>query len=169
MFEKYINRRTLIAIFIYKSDNVGGMPKKPLDAKDRRILTSLREDARLPIRDIAKKTGLRPSTVHDRLKRLLAEGVIKHFTAKLNNAAVGEGFVVFMLVKTKPAKQLEQAAFDSAHVKEVFGVTGEYDLLLKLKFADVVEFNSYVLRFRNNPSIITTLTMVATAEVKEEL
>ncbi len=139
-----------------------------IDNKDFAIINVLKENSRLSIRDIAKRTKLRPSTVHQRILRLTERGVIKKFTLKLNNKAVGEGFIVFMLIKTKPSAMLDKLV-DNKHVKEFFGITGEYDLLLKLKFRDVDEFNDFIIKFRKTPSIQTTLTMVVTADVKEEL
>ena len=61
-----------------------------LDSKDIKIISVLREDSRMAIRDIAKKTSLRPSTVHDRIKKLEEEKVIEKFTVKLNNKSVEE-------------------------------------------------------------------------------
>lgn len=139
-----------------------------IDKKDVAIIDVLKENSRLSIRDVAKKTKLRPSTVHQRILKLKERGVIEKFTLKLNNKAVGEGFIVFMLIKTKPSAMLDKLV-NSKHVKEFFGVTGEYDLLLKLKFRDVEEFNDFVIRFRKEQSIQTTLTMVVTANVKEEI
>lgn len=139
-----------------------------VDEKDLAIIGVLKENSRLPIRDVAKLSKLRPSTVHQRIVRLKEKGVIEKFTLKLNNKAVGESFIVFMLVKTKPSAVLDRIV-NNKHVKGFFGVTGEYDLLLKLKFKDVGEFNDFVIRFRKEQSIQTTLTMVVTAEVKEEI
>ncbi len=139
-----------------------------VDKKDLAIIDVLKGNSRLSIRDVARSAKLRPSTVHQRITRLKERGVIEQFTLKLNNKAVGEGFIVFMLVKTKPSAVLERIV-NNKHVKEFFGVTGEYDLLLKLKFRDVEEFNDFVIRFRKEQSIQTTLTMVVTADVKEEI
>jgi len=139
-----------------------------VDKKDFAIIDVLKENARLSIRDVAKKTELRPSTVHQRIVRLKEKNIIEKFTLKLNNNMVGEGFIVFMLIKTKPSAMLDKIIANK-HVKEFFGVTGEYDLLLKLKFKDVEEFNGFVIKFRREQSIQTTLTMVATANVKEEI
>jgi len=139
-----------------------------MDNKDIQILKLLKDDARLSIRDIAKKTTIRPSTVHQRITKLRKGGVIEKFTVKLNNQAVNESFIVFVWIKTKPSAVI-QRFISSDHVKEVFGVTGEYDLMLKMKFKDVVEFNDFIIKFRKEPSIVTTLTMVATANIKEEL
>src|SRR3989344_4771586 len=70
-----------------------------LDNKDQRIIDILKQDSREPIREISKKTKIRPSTVHHRIQKLLENGVIEKFTIKLNNKEVGENFIVFMLVK----------------------------------------------------------------------
>ncbi|KHO51632.1 MAG: Transcription regulator, AsnC-type, partial [archaeon GW2011_AR11] len=63
-----------------------------MDAKDKLIIDELRRDARAPIKDIAKSTGIRPSTVHQRIQRLLREGTIEKFTIKTSDDAVGESF-----------------------------------------------------------------------------
>ena len=113
---------------------------------------------------------MRPSTVHERIRRLRASGIIERFTLKLNNDAVGEGFIVFMLVLGSPTTYVGETLLSNSNIKEVFGITGEYDLLFKLKFKDVSAFNDFVINFRKeNKHIQKTLTMVCTATLKEEL
>ncbi len=141
-----------------------------MDAKDTQIIEELRKDGRASIKEIAKSTSIRPSTVHQRIQRLLRDGVIEKFTIKTRDDAVGEPFVAFLLIKGSTQKYLPMRILSDSHVKEVHGVTGEYDLLIKLKFADVKEFNSYLIEFRQeHPEIQATLTMVGTAKLKEEL
>src|SRR3989338_7398284 len=140
-----------------------------LDNKDLKIIEQLKGDAWLSIRDIAKKTGIRPSTVHQRITVLRKEGVIEKFTLKLNNKAIGENFIVLMLIKTKPSVLIDNKTINNPHVKEVFGLTGEYDVMMKLKFKDIEEFNEFVIKFRKEQQIETTLTMVVTANIKEEI
>ena len=138
-----------------------------IDKRDTLIITELKKDARAPIRQIAKRTGIRPSTVYQRIKKLTDHNVIEHFTIKLNNKLVGENFIVFVLIKAE--QELDSRIFNNEHVKEVFGVTGSYDLLLKLKFQHIHEFNDFILTLRKNKTISDTLTMVATLTLKEEL
>ena len=69
-----------------------------VDDKDRKIISLLKENSRYSIRNIAKKTGIRPSTVHQRIQKLIKEKVIEKFTVKLSNKAVGENFIVFILI-----------------------------------------------------------------------
>ncbi len=138
-----------------------------LDAKDLKIISVLKDNARLPIRDIAKKTQLRPSTVHLRIQRLIKNNIIEKFTLKLNNEAVGEDFIVFMYVTT--SEDLPKTFFSNSHIKEAFGITGEYDLLLKLKFKDIAEFNNYIINLRKQKAITKTITNVVTTNLKEVL
>ena len=138
-----------------------------LDLKDHKIINELKKNSRLPIRDIAKKTQLRPSTVHLRIQKLVEKNVIEQFTLKLNNQAVGENFIVFMYITT--SQDLPDTFFKSPYVKEAFGITGEYDLLLKLKFKDISEFNDYIISVRKNKAIAKTITNVVTVNIKEEL
>jgi len=140
-----------------------------LDKKDIAIITLLKENSRLSVRDIAKKTGIRPSTVHQRMTVLKREGVIEKYTVKLNNKEVQENFIVFLWIKIKPSAKLDDKWINNVHVKEVFGITGEYDMLLKLKFADIEEFNDFVIKFRKEASVVATLTSVSTATIKEEI
>lgn len=138
-----------------------------LDKKNLKIIKVLKENSRLPIRKIAKRTGLRPSTVHNRIKRLVANNVIEKFTVKLNNKKVGESFIAFMLMSTK--EDLPKTFFKNPHIKEVFGITGEHDLILKLKFRDIDDFNNFIINTRKNKNIIKTLTVVSTITLKEEI
>jgi len=138
-----------------------------MDKKDRKIIEQLKENSRASIRDIAKKTGIRPSTVHSRINKLKKENIIEKFTVKLNNEKVNEDFIVFVLLRSK--KEIDNKIFKVDAVKEVFGITGEYDLLMKLKFSDINVFNKFIIGFRKQNELTKTLTMVSTTVIKEEV
>ncbi|MBC8500739.1 MAG: Lrp/AsnC family transcriptional regulator [Nanoarchaeota archaeon] len=138
-----------------------------IDNKDKKIIDQLKKDSRASIRNIAKATGIRPSTVHQRINKLKETNTIEKFTVKLNNKLVDENFIVFMFVSTE--KDLDPVVFQDSHIKEVFGITGEYDLLFKLKFKDVEDFNNFILEFRKRTGVKKTITMVATVTLKEEI
>ena len=141
-----------------------------LDNKDKKIIEVLKQDSRQSIKEAAKHTRIRPSTVHQRIQKLLENKIIEKFTIKLNNKAVGENFIVFMLVKGGTTEYIDNKILNDRHVKEVFGITGEYDLLIKLKFESVEEFHEFILNFRKDKKEIqSTLTMVATTNLKEEI
>jgi DNA-binding Lrp family transcriptional regulator len=74
-----------------------------------------------------------------------------------------------LLIKGTTSEYITSKFLNSKNVKEVFGVTGEYDVLVKLKFKDVEDFNNFIINFRKEmKGIQSTLTMVATANIKEE-
>tara|TARA_Y100000310_G_scaffold255534_1_gene263028 strand:- start:19405 stop:19836 length:432 start_codon:yes stop_codon:yes gene_type:complete len=140
-----------------------------LDNKDLKIINILKRNSREPIKLIAKNTGIRPSTVHQRIQRLIKFGVIDKFTIKLDNKAIGENFIAFLLIKGTTSDYINNKFLNTKNVKEVFGVTGEYDVIVKLKFLDVEEFNDFIINFRKEmKGVGATLTMVVTANIKEE-
>jgi DNA-binding Lrp family transcriptional regulator len=145
------------------------MKEDLLDNKNSAILSVLKENSRASIRDISKKTGIRPSTVHQRIKGLQEEGVIEKFTVKLNDDKIGEGFCVFMLIAGSTERYLGNEIMKSNVIKGIYGITGEYDLLLKMKFRDMIEFNDFLLTFREKYSkhLTKTLTMVQTVSLKD--
>ena len=141
-----------------------------IDHKDQKIIEILKQNSRKPVREISKTTKIRPSTVHQRIQKLVENNIIERFTIKLNNKSIGENFIVFMLVKGGTNEYIDNKILTNAHVKEVFGITGEYDLLIKLKFENIEKFNDFILKFRKeNKQIQSTLTMVTTANLKEEI
>lgn len=146
------------------------MNHEKLDVKDLKIITALKNNARSSIREISKSTGIRPSTVHQRIKRMVKEGVIEKFTVCLNDEKICEGFTVFMLISGTTERYLGKKIIENEHVKGIYGITGEYDLLLKMKFQDMKNFNEFLLNFREDHSehISKTLTMVQTVKLKDE-
>lgn len=141
-----------------------------LDNKDLKIIEMLKLDSRKPINYLSKITKIRPSTIHQRIRKLIENKVIEKFTIKLNNKEVGENFIVFMLVKGGTTEYIDNKILHNRHVKEVFGVTGEYDMIIKLKFENVDDFHEFILNFRKDKrEIQATLTMVATTNLKEEI
>ncbi len=140
-----------------------------MDQRDRKIIDILKKDCRSTSREIAEKLGMRPTTVHQRVLKLKKDGIIERFTVKLSDEKVGEDFVAFMFVKASPDTNIGRDVLSNRNVKEVFGLTGEYDMLFKMKFRGVSEFNEFVLSFRKNQKVVSTLTMVATANLKEEV
>ena len=144
-------------------------PNPRLDEKDKVILEHLTTNARLSVRNIAKSTGIKPSTVHQRLTRMVKNGVIKNFTVKLDWEKLGENMTVFMLVSGSLDKYIDKNFLNNKNILEIHGITGEYDLLLKLRFRDMKAFNRFVIDFREkySSSISKTITMVQTVGLKE--
>ena len=148
----------------------GGLERSPhrpsgdiVDKQDQDILGLLRENSRYSVRQIAEKLAMRPSTVHQRMQRLIKQGIIQGFTVKTDDAKIGEDLCVFMMLKGSP----NAAVLKDPAVKEAYAVTGEYNHMLKLKFQDMKALNTFMAAFRLHHPDQATLTMVATEKMKE--
>ncbi|MBN2228327.1 MAG: Lrp/AsnC family transcriptional regulator [Candidatus Thorarchaeota archaeon] len=143
-----------------------------LDDTDLKILEILQKDSKRSIASIAKEVGKGISTVHDRIKTLQNDGIIKGFTAIVSPQTVGRETLAFILVTIRyrvPGQKtvLSQREFCqeiAVHpfVQSVHVLSGEYDVLLKVRTKNIEEMNHFIVDFlRELPAVDKTLTMFA--------
>ncbi|MCX8198282.1 MAG: AsnC family transcriptional regulator [Candidatus Micrarchaeota archaeon] len=73
-----------------KQDLILGNSKKiEFDSHDIDILSSLTEDGKMPLIELAKKIGLSPTAIKNRMKRLAMEGALLGFRPKINLSKIG--------------------------------------------------------------------------------
>jgi DNA-binding Lrp family transcriptional regulator len=114
----------------------------PLDRIDRQLLRLLSNDARMSNKELAAAVGLAPSSCHVRLQRLLADGWLQGFHARVRPEAFGIGMraIVFVRIARHTATLLD--AFRE-HVRrlpevlDVFYVAGSHDFLVHVAVRDV--------------------------------
>src|SRR3954451_21189481 len=108
------------------------------DDLDRQIVAHLVNNARASYGAIGAAVGLSAPAVKRRVDRLLADGVITGFTARLDDEAIGattEAFVeLYGRSRPNPADIAEMVA-GLPDVVEAYTVTGEADALLHVKTA----------------------------------
>ena len=153
------------------------MAKKPkevheLDAKDRRILHLVQRDASLAQAEIARKVGLSTAAVNERLRKLEAAGVIRHWSALVDPVAVGAGVTAFVEVF------MEHPRFEASFLKRVAGldevlechhVTGDFSLMLKVRVTDVASLQALLLeQLGAHDGVRQTRTVMVLSTVKEE-
>ncbi len=68
------------------------------DDIDRKLIALLQENDRLSLADLSTATGSASSTINDRIKRLVRNGVITGFHARLSSEALGLELLAFVLV-----------------------------------------------------------------------
>jgi DNA-binding Lrp family transcriptional regulator len=143
-----------------------------LDKIDIRILQLLQEDGKMSREEIAKEVGKGISTVHARIKALESSGVIKKYTAILDSAKLSRQTLAFVLIRIRyyaPGQEgmLSQRDFckeiaQHPLVQDVHVLSGEYDVLLKVRAKDIDEINHFIVDFlRHKPAVDRTLTMFA--------
>lgn len=144
-----------------------------LDEKDLAILKELRKDARRSTKAIAKDLAIPRATVHERIKRMMDKGVIRGFTVVPDHAKLGEPVTAFILVSFLPnnavsQRELAQKIAAIEGVQEVHVISGEHDILLKVRGESMESIGSLVIdKLRAIPGVGRTLTMASFATIKD--
>ena len=76
-----------------------------IDKRDKIIINTLRKNAKVSIRRLAKRTNLPQSTIHRRLKILEKEGVIKGYKLLLDWDKVGRPVGILVFIDVIPEKR----------------------------------------------------------------
>ncbi|MEZ0346750.1 MAG: Lrp/AsnC family transcriptional regulator [Infirmifilum sp.] len=144
-----------------------------LDEKDLAILEALQENARLTVKELSKKIGSPITTAHARLKRLEREGYIKAYRAILEPKKLGFPTIAFIFVSFAKIQGIDQRKVAEAigkfpEVQEVHIITGEWDILVKVRVKSVDELGDFVVnKLRNIEGVEKTYTSVVLENVKE--
>jgi Lrp/AsnC family leucine-responsive transcriptional regulator len=145
--------------------------ERALDEVDLTILAILQENARTPNTDIAKRIGMVPSGVFERLRRLEASGVIQGYEARIDPAAVGAGLVAFVFVRAKEAQGgawiTPGRLADIPEIQEVHHVAGEDCYLVKVRTADTISLGDLLRRIAQIPTVTSTRTTIVLGTEKE--
>jgi len=143
-----------------------------LDSRDRKILSLVQRDGKMPQAEIAKRVGLSTAAVNERLKKLENAGVIRRYVAVVDPSAVGMGVTAFVEVfiehpRFEPAFIAKVRAMDE--VQEVHHITGEFSLLLKLRVAGMEALQQLLIHHLNAlEGVRQTRTVIALSTSKEE-
>ncbi len=150
-----------------------------LDEKDRAILTLIQENSKLTANQIAKKVNAPITTVFAKIKRMEEAGVIKQYRAILSPEKLNLGTAAFILASvsytTTKANGIPISQRDVAEeiarfpeVQEVHIITGDYDLLVKLRAENVDAVGKFVVdKLRRIKGLEKTLTCMVFETVKE--
>ena len=125
-----------------------------LDEKDKKIIEVLKNHSDYTTRQIAKKTLLPITTIHNRIKKLKKEKIIKKFTIELDNSKVDKGLLVYILISVSLPllKQKKKSQHDISKelkkfyfVEKVDVVSGGTDLIATVRVKDVNEYDKVLL------------------------
>lgn len=142
-----------------------------IDAIDTKILTILQENARTPNAEIARRVGMAPSAIFERIRKLEEVGVIEAYEARLRPGALGLGTTAFIFVRVdEPPGELEvgKQLAEIQGVEEVHHIAGEDCYLLKVR-AESTESLGRLLRerIRGIEAVRTTRTTIVLGTVKD--
>lgn len=117
-----------------------------MDKTDEKILSALVENSRMPISKISKKTDIPDSTISNRIKKLEKNGVIEKYTTILDPEKVGINVSAIIIIQTETEKHenVEKELPKLKEVTDVYTVSGEYDILIKLWAHTLDELNDII-------------------------
>ena len=148
-----------------------------LDEKDLAILKLIQENSKLTARQIAQKIKSPITTVFAKIKRMEEQKIIREYRAILAPEKLNSSITAFILAsvsyRTKnsgPTSQRivakEIALF--AEVQEVHVITGDWDLLIKLRVETVETVGTFVVdKLRLIEGLEKTLTCMVFETIKE--
>ena len=93
----------------------------------------------MPLSEIARRASVAPATIHERLVKLRRSGVVQGFSLRLDAALLGFTVTALIHLRTELAEEIERTVADLRaieEVEEVHIVTGEYDLVVKVRARD---------------------------------
>lgn len=121
-----------------------------IDSIDKQILTILQQDAQITNVELAKKIGISPPSMLERVKRLEKSGIIKRYVAIVDPMKVSKG--VFAMVSVSlSAHQLSSVDQFTKNIKkldeilECYHVAGEEDFILKVAVSSIEEYEKFIL------------------------
>ncbi|MEM0058347.1 MAG: Lrp/AsnC family transcriptional regulator [Candidatus Bathyarchaeia archaeon] len=152
--------------------------KAKLDEKDLAILALLQENCRMTAREIAQKIGSPITTVFAKIKRMEQLGIVKEYRAILDHKKLDYGVTAFILASfsyrtSKDEVPLSQRAIAEQiskfpEVQEVHIISGDWDILIKVKERDVDAVGKFVVdKLRTVKGIEKTLTCMVFDTLKE--
>jgi DNA-binding Lrp family transcriptional regulator len=141
-----------------------------LDETDVKVLKALTEDARLSSRQIAKQCKISIGTVLSRIKRMEEEGVIKGYTALLDQEKLGYELTVVTEITVSKGRllEMENEIARIPNVCCVYDLTGMSDAAIIAKFKRREDLSKFTKRLLSLPYVERTNTHVVLTTIKED-
>lgn len=141
-----------------------------IDQTDIKLLRLLQENAALSNRELALKMNKSIAAIHERVRKLKANGYIRKITAVLDRQKIGIGLIsfsqVFLTVHTTEAlKAFEDSVIQLPEVMECFQMSGSYDFLLRVATRNMEDYHLFL---RNKLAVLPNVDKVQTFFVLSE-
>ncbi|WP_395406407.1 Lrp/AsnC family transcriptional regulator [Pseudoduganella sp. UC29_106] len=133
-----------------------------MDAIDQQLLALLRENARAPTAELARKLGLSRTTVQSRIERLEKTGVIIGYTVR-SSADYRAGLVRALVMITAAPKHtpgIESALRRVTQLRTLHSVNGIYDFIAGVEAESVEELDAVIDRIGALDGVERTTTSI---------
>ena len=142
-----------------------------LDEVNLRILDILGRDASRPFVDIAKELEISDATVHIRVKRLQAAGILRKFTITTDNVLLGYDHLAFVGINLSKGSgdDVLVALSQLDEILELHEMYGQFDLLVKIRSRNLEEMRYIIAnKISKIPQITEAQSMMVLKTIKEE-
>lgn len=133
-----------------------------MDEKGRIILSLIESDSRLTYAEIGERVSLAASSVHDRVRKLERQGVIRGYRADLDFAEVGLPITAFVSLALQPSSPPnipdKVAAFD--FVESCYSVAGDNSYVLMVRAPTTQDLEELLDSLRAKLEVTTRSTIV---------
>ena len=109
-----------------------------IDEIDYKILTILQAKARIPNAEVARQVGMAPSAVLERIRKLEERQIIEGYEVRLNPESFRQGLTAFVEIfgTFSDFNAIVAQLTSIQHVQDIYQVTGDGGLLIKLRISD---------------------------------
>lgn len=136
-----------------------------IDKLDRKILSILSKNARIPFKDVAAECGVSRAAIHQRVQHLIDDGVITGSGFDVNPKSLGYSTCTYVSITLERGSMYKQVVERLVHIPEIVEchfTTGPYTMLVKLFARD----NEQLMDLLNNqlqdiPGVVATETLIS--------
>ena len=136
-----------------------------IDNLDRKILSIIMKNARIPSKDIAHECGVSRAAVHQRIQRMTELGVITGSSYSVNPKSLGYSTCTYIGVSLERGAMYREAVKELDKIPEVVEchyTTGTFGMLLKVYARD----NEHLMELLNDkiqmiPGVLGTETFIS--------
>lgn len=123
--------------------------KTHLDETDVQILNLLQSDGRITNAELAKRVGLSPPSVLQRVRALEKSGLIRGYVALLDPERLGLKITAMVMIslslhQEQPIERFRRGIQDIPEITECYHVSGDFDFLLKVVVRDMRAYEVFL-------------------------
>ena len=143
-----------------------------LDPVERQILRLLQGDGRLSNVALAERVGLSESPCFRRVKRLEEAGLIRGYSAVVDQRLLGLSVTAFVLVTMEKQPDAATGAFIAEveaeeHIVECYATSGSHDYLMKVVARNIDHFSELCMqRILKFPGVMHVESSFSLKEIK---
>ncbi|KPI23215.1 transcriptional regulator, AsnC family [Actinobacteria bacterium OK074] len=140
---------------------------RPLDAIDHDILEILQANGRASVRSVAERVHVSRANAYARINRLIEDGVIRGFGARVDHERAGQGTSAYITLKIvqnswRTVREQLRVLPGASHIALV---GGDFDVLLLVHTTDNRALRELVLtRLQAMPEVLSTRTLLVFEE-----